>query len=482
MPEPPTGETVVLGGGDSDNPPHERLEKFMRDAILVLGVPLGRGVERREMMEEPTARQARLTMLIGEMATAGHPHAALRLLQVCGVRRYQHYLRGLPPEQSDDSETLRVADELVRNTLLGILREPAIDVQTQARRDPLDRACLPTRMGGLNLPRMAEEAQGAHLAAFAAAAEDLHGRLCALPNNRTAEKVARLVQQVPEEVEWGAAVRGAWEAVQPLLALSDSDRQLLRKAAPEGPPAIRTGVRINSARPARRNRRDRPEYIYPDTYADIAALEVPAVEELALRRVPKLQAKLGRAAGPRRARHILNTPSEKKAQEIAAWMAATLNVECEATHSQRNAATTKKTCQSWNGHWCWALLGRIEDVLALVFERDSPAYETHLDMWEAFIDLMAVWYITDVQPTAWEVLAACVDSKGAAWLRAFLQVGSAEDVMPTMHTIVCHYGDMIRRHGPLLPYSSEGLEAKHQPLKRGGKFKTNRRAAGPKNT
>ena len=36
---------------------------------------------------------------------------------------------------------------------------------------------------------------------------------------------------------------------------------------------------------------------------------------------------------------------------------------------------------------------------------------------------------------------------------------------------------MVRRHGPLLPFSTEGLEAKHQPLKRMAKTHTNRRGA-----
>ena len=178
----------------------------------------------------------------------------------------------------------------------------------------------------------------------------------------------------------------------------------------------------------------------------------------------------------------MNTPSKQKGQEIAAWMAAQLHVECEVTHSQRNATTTKKQGQSWNGQECWAVLGSIEDVLALVFDRDSRAYQTHLDMWDAFISLMAVWYVVDVHNTDHAALADVVDARAAAWLRAFLRVGSAEDITPTMHTIVCHYGDMIRRHGPLLPFSSEGLEAKHQPLKRGGKWRTNRRAAGAKGT
>ena len=44
-----------------------------------------------------------------------------------------------------------------------------------------------------------------------------------------------------------------------------------------------------------------------------------------------------------------------------------------------------------------------------------------------------------------------------------------------MHEIVVHFGDFIRLVGPLVPYSSEGVEARHQPIKRTGRNHTNNR-------
>ena len=64
------------------------------------------------------------------------------------------------------------------------------------------------------------------------------------------------------------------------------------------------------------------------------------------------------------------------------------------------------------------------------------------------------------------------------WHRAFLLVTDAADLTPFMHEIVCHFGDFIAAHGPMGPFSSEGVEARHQPVKRIGKFRTNRRGAG----
>lgn len=51
-----------------------------------------------------------------------------------------------------------------------------------------------------------------------------------------------------------------------------------------------------------------------------------------------------------------------------------------------------------------------------------------------------------------------------------------------MHDVICHFGDMIRLHGPLGPWSTQGLEAKHVPIKRRSKYRTNRHGFGTKGT
>ena len=75
-----------------------------------------------------------------------------------------------------------------------------------------------------------------------------------------------------------------------------------------------------------------------------------------------------------------------------------------------------------------------------------------------------------------------MDSLAAIWFETLLRVSSAVDVTPTMHEIVVHLGDVYRKHGPILPYSSEGLEARHQPIKRTAAIHSNRRGAGASKT
>ena len=299
--DPIYGSPYVSPRPPSPGPsPGEVLEPYYTDAALVLGVPIGNPTTVADLMSTPTTRHARLMNLVDKLAKTGHPHAALRLLQVCGVRRYQHFLRGLPPDQS--LEPLATGDMLVRDSLLQLLRMSETEHADHAgSRDIMARASLPTRMGGLNLPRTTDEAELAHVAAYAAAAEDLHSRLTSMAGNRAAETVADYLSAVPEDTAWGDALRSARRAVTPLLSLDPESVANLREAAPEGPPTFRCGVRLNRARPPARFREGRAEY--RDAYADIASLRVPACSAMTNRRVKGLQAKLSRA---RRARAYLS--------------------------------------------------------------------------------------------------------------------------------------------------------------------------------
>ncbi len=111
------------------------------------------------------------------------------------MRRYAHFLRGLPPDQS--TPALEQADDVVRTTLEHILQVTPLDRSRPGYGESLLRATLPVRMGDLNLPAMAAEAPGAHVAAFAAAAQELHGRLQRLYDNQFARAVAADIAIVP---------------------------------------------------------------------------------------------------------------------------------------------------------------------------------------------------------------------------------------------------------------------------------------------
>ena len=99
-----------------------------------------------------------------------------------------------------------------------------------------------------------------------------------------------------------------------------------------------------------------------------------------------------------------------------------------------------------------------------------------MQVWETFIETCyVVWLVGDISATHWEALGSFMDDKSARFHIAFLRGCNATDATPTLRDIVCHYGDVMRKHGPLLPFWREGVEAKHQPLKRIGKHRTNRK-------
>ena len=267
-------------------------------SLKVLGVPVGdpASSEALAILRRPIERHRRLAALVRRMADAGCPHAALRLLQIAGVRRYAHFLRGLPPDQS--APALQEADGVVRATLEHILQVTPLDRNRPGYADSVARTALPARMGGLNLPTMATEAPGAYVASFAAAAQELHGRMLRLCDNQLAQVVAADITAVPPDRPWAASLRAARDSVNTLLTLLPEDLATLRTSAPEGPPTLRPGVQLGGARPPSH----KPEQ-FAESYVDIEAIAIPDLTCMALSRTPHLQMVLGRA---RRARDYLD--------------------------------------------------------------------------------------------------------------------------------------------------------------------------------
>lgn len=176
----------------------------------------------------------------------------------------------------------------------------------------------------------------------------------------------------------------------------------------------------------------------------------------------------------------MNLPNETKARELCIFMEERIKVAAEPVFNQGSRESTKKTLQTWTGKECWRVLNGIDDILGHVYPVGSQAYAQLKGIWDAWKELHAVLLIEDVPQDKWNALADVVDNKAAMWHQAFLAVTGTQDVTPIMHEIVCHYGDYIRLHGPLGPYSSDGLEARHQPIKRLSKHRTNRRGFSAK--
>ena len=171
----------------------------------------------------------------------------------------------------------------------------------------------------------------------------------------------------------------------------------------------------------------------------------------------------------------MNTPNEEKAAEIVAWLERELHVTADAVYNQGNRDSTKKILQSWNGEDCWEVLKRIKDIVSLLHAPGTAEHDKIMGVWEAWTDLYAVLLIKDVPEEKWPELADIVDAKACTWHLKFVRLGAPSDVTPFMHEVVVHFGDFIRLVGPLGPYSSEGVEARHQPIKRTGRNHTNNR-------
>eukprot|EP00873_Tetraselmis_striata_P045687 jgi/Tetstr1/465951/TSEL_000914.t1 len=87
-----------------------------------VGVPRHRKLDPtfvRDALRRPAARQDAILLMAREIADAGHIHASLRLVQVCGVKRFAHLLRALPPESL--AEFMLERDAAVHSTLALIM-------------------------------------------------------------------------------------------------------------------------------------------------------------------------------------------------------------------------------------------------------------------------------------------------------------------------------------------------------------------------
>ena len=171
----------------------------------------------------------------------------------------------------------------------------------------------------------------------------------------------------------------------------------------------------------------------------------------------------------------MNIHSQHQAKELCTFMELELKVTATPVWSQGSRETTVKTLQTWNGEECRSVLRGVDRIISQIYpDQGSRGHNMVSAVWTAWKELYAVLIIEDVAEDKWDALATIVDSKAAEWHTAFLNVTDTQDVTPTMHEIVCHYGDFIRMHGPLGPYSSDGLEARHQPIKRMCSTRTNR--------
>ena len=175
----------------------------------------------------------------------------------------------------------------------------------------------------------------------------------------------------------------------------------------------------------------------------------------------------------------MNLHSLEAAQQVSDFIEAELQTETTPVFGQRSRETTRKQVQTWNGKECWRVMSGIGRVVDLAFQGRSAeagatpaqrqleeAYQQVSLVFSSFVELMAAWML-DVAEEHWERVAQLLREKAKRWRDAFvLASGSTVDCTPTMHSIIYHYPEMYARHDPLMKYSMQGVEAKHQPIKR----------------
>eukprot|EP00873_Tetraselmis_striata_P037934 jgi/Tetstr1/458198/TSEL_044687.t1 len=174
-----------------------------------LGVPRHRKLDPtfvRDALRRPAARQDAILLMAREIADAGHIHASLRLVQVCGVKRFAHLLRGLPPESL--AEVMLERDAAVHSTLAHIMDLTGDETAASLS---LMRTGLSTMLGGIAVDSLVHESHEQHLGAFFALAGPLAERLRKMPGLLAPRLIQQLANPETSSLPWAAALRRAWQ-------------------------------------------------------------------------------------------------------------------------------------------------------------------------------------------------------------------------------------------------------------------------------
>ena len=217
---------------------------------VVLGVPLGE--EQQRLLVNVRSRQKKVLDLCGEMSDCGHPHEALRLLQVSGINRYQHVMRVLPPAAT--KELLHEADTHVQSTLCRILD---IDGASVAGQPALDRAALAVKAGGMQITRMEDERHICYYASLAATLRPILDKITghistALQQGTPAQRATcsiatairdHILQPEATTASWAADAHAAYEQILPLEQLPAEVYQIFETVCPTRAPEWPAGAR-----------------------------------------------------------------------------------------------------------------------------------------------------------------------------------------------------------------------------------------------
>ena len=110
------------------------------------------------------------------------------------------------------------------------------------------------------------------------------------------------------------------------------------------------------------------------------------------------------------------------------------------------------------------LLDIYTEVLDQVHPKDSEIYVVNEDVWDSFWEFQGelVKGCDDEDANDVERNAETLQSLAETFVNNFSKASSGEKVTPYMHCIMVDVPRLVRRHGSLVKFSSQGVERLHQ--------------------
>eukprot|EP00873_Tetraselmis_striata_P042667 jgi/Tetstr1/462931/TSEL_007879.t1 len=172
-----------------------------------------------------------------------------------------------------------------------------------------------------------------------------------------------------------------------------------------------------------------------------------------------------------------------KQLELVKWVEEHLKVKLSSSKAGQSATSKAKidlSAESWPGETCQVLMDNyvaiLQKAIPLWRSRHKQLYINAKKVWDLFFELyyLVTHGCDDKDEAAVQQHATEVEEVGNKMLTAFLQVANQQDVTVYIHVSAVHLGQMIRRHGSLGKWCSQGLEALHQWVHFFGRHRCNK--------
>jgi hypothetical protein len=254
--EPPKCAVLLPTRADGADFPPELHQFPFKAGMHSMGLPFAAGSApdghlplgllpyvEEELRKIGSAHEELLDDIFHIAAALDKPHEALRLLQVVGVRRFQHLLRALPPAATSAFAADR--DVSVLYTFKCILGLELVDVP----RYTMEFIHLPARFGGAALPSMHQEVTGAHFASWAATLAPMLETLRSWRSPAANAIAVEMGSLESSPLPYAQHARMAAAAVRPLTQLSQETLAFAGCIARAQTPVLRAGVQVPRSHP-----------------------------------------------------------------------------------------------------------------------------------------------------------------------------------------------------------------------------------------